>query len=319
MVSDAVTSAKETTRQLPTKTTPPTPKSAARKCFFSSTNPNSLPKKHTPAATTTSNNSFKTPHKNSSKDQDLKPQSTITTHHSKKKDTDIPKSSKTKKLSITEDSFKTPATKRSDQIRSIRDKLKVLSVERDAPLNDTVDEDVKPQSVEAAQPLSSSKITPKEKLLNLNELPCVTTASARKCFFYNQSPASESAYRRQPPQSEILCSSKKEAPNTRYNTPSLGPREMKAYEKHVNSTRKQKNKENSLSIDVRSGSSSPSLSTPSPREAIQKHIKGMEQRLKDSPLHTPSPRGETAYDRHIRRMRGQSTPTEVERPRFGFS
>jgi len=318
-------SAKGTSRQLPTKTTPPTPKSAARKCFFSYNNPTSLPRKHTSATTTASSNNFKTPYKNSSEhiqsseNEDLKPEANITTH-SKKKDIDIPKSSATKKLTvITEDSFKTPSTKRSDQIRSIRDKLKVLSVERDAPVNDTVDE--KPRSVEqAAQSRPSSKITPKEKLLDLNELPSMTTSSARKCFFYNQSPACSES-RRQPPQStDVLCSSKKEALNMRYKTPSLGPREMKAYEKHVNSTRKQKNKENSLSIDVRSGSSSPSLSTPSPREAIQKHIKGMEQRLKDSPLQTPSPRGETAYDRHIRRMRGQTSSTDEEvRPKFSFS
>jgi len=323
--SGVATSAKEMTHQLPTKTTPPTPKSAARKCFFSFNNTSSMPKKPTPVTTSTSNNSFKTPHKNSSEhiqsseNEDLKPQSAITTNP-KKKDTDISKSSATKKLKvITEDSFKTPATKRSDQIRSIRDKLKVLSVERDAPVNDTEDQDVNSQSEEPAQPLPSSKITPKETLLDLNELPSMTTASARKCFFYNQSPvASES--RRQPPQSnDILCSSKKDAPNMRYKTPSLGPREKKAYEKHVNSTRKQKNKENSLLIDVQSSSSSPSLSTPSPREAIQKHIKGMEQRLKDSPIHTPSPRGETAYDRHIRRMRGQISPAEVERPRFSFN
>jgi len=316
VVSDVATSAKGTTiLQLPAKTTPPTPKSAARKCFFSFNNPTSMPKKQTPATTTTPNNSFKTPHKvNVSSNEDLKLESTITTHSKKK--ADIPKSSTTKKLSIiTEDSFKTPATKRSDQIRSIRDKLKVLSVERDTPVNDTVDQVAKPQ--EPACPVTSSKITPKEKLLDLNELPSITTASARKCFFYNQSPvASES--RRQPPQStDVLCSSKKEAPNTRYKTPSLGPREKKAYEKHVNSTRKQKNKKNSAFSPL-SGSSSPSLSTPSPREAIQKHIKGMEERLKDSPLQTPSPRGETAYDRHIRRMRGQTSPAEVERPRFSF-
>ena len=321
--SNVATSAEGMTRKLSTKTTPPTPKSAARKCFFSY-NLTSVPKKHTPVTTTTSNNnSFKTPHKNSSEhiqsseNEDLKPRSTITTHI-KTKDTDIPKSSTTKKLTIiTEDSFKTPSTKRSDQIRSIRDKLKVLSVEKTGtPVNDMVDE--KPRSEEPVAQLPSSKITPKEKLLDLNELPSMTTASARKCFFYNQSPVySES--RRQPPQStDVLCSSKKEAPNMRYTTPSLGPREKKAYDKHVSSTRKQKNKENSALIDAQSSSSSPSLSTPSPREAIQKHIKGMEQRLKDSPIHTPSPRGETAYDRHIRRMRGQSTPAEVERPRFSF-
>lgn len=127
---------------------------------------------------------------------------------------------------------------------------------------------------------------------------------------------------RSEPQSpnELFRSSKEKAKQSdakskiTFSTPSLRPREMKALEKHISSTRERKNKDSSPLTDSdqkreRNGSF-PALRTPSPREmqAYEKHIQSTRERLnKDSPHQNSTDtlwksKTESAYDRHISRI-----------------
>ena len=260
---------------------------------------------------------FKTPHRNKSKqsssskvdNKGFKPQFTegITLSQPKKTEDVTPTTSTTKQMAIiNESSFKTPAVKpidqinsstkklaligessyktpfmkRSDQIKAIRDKLRVLTEEKGSK------EDFVTPVSSSAKRLASTK--------TLSLIPNPTRATAQKNYFFKSPTSEENANVdgkvQPPPQSPSECSLKENAVSNEKQgkrqllTPSLPPRQIAAYERHVSSMRKHKNKDISPSENSERSESSPSLkTTPSPREmkAYEKHVQQMRERLKN--------------------------------------
>ena len=190
--------------------------------------------------------------------------------------------SSTKKLAlIGESSYKTPFMKRSDQIKSIRDKLRMLTEEKGSK------EDFVTPVSSSAKRLASTK--------TLSLIPNPTRATAQKNYFFKSPTSQENANVngevQPPPQSPSECSLKENAVSNEKQgkrqllTPSLPPRQIAAYERHVSSMRKHKNKDISPSENSERSESS-QKTAPSPREmkAYEKHIQQMRERLKkDSP------------------------------------
>ena len=190
--------------------------------------------------------------------------------------------SSTKKLALVgESSYKTPFMKRSDQIKSIRDKLRVLTEEKGSK------EDFVTPVSSSAKRLASTK--------TLSLIPNPTRATAQKNYFFKSPTSEENANvdgkLQPPPQSPSECSLKENAVSNEKQgkrqllTPSLPPRQIAAYERHVSSMRKHKNKDISPSENSERSESS-QKTAPSPREmkAYEKHIQQMRERLKkDSP------------------------------------
>ena len=190
--------------------------------------------------------------------------------------------SSTKKLAlIGESSYKTPFMKRSDQIKSIRDKLRMLTEEKGSK------EDFVTPVSSSAKRLASTK--------TLSLIPNPTRATAQKNYFFKSPTSEENANvdgkLQPPPQSPSECSLKENAVSNEKQgkrqllTPSLPPRQIAAYERHVSSIRKHKNKDISPSENSERSESS-QKTAPSPREmkAYEKHIQQMRERLKkDSP------------------------------------
>lgn len=218
-------------------------------------------KKNVAAIATTN---FKTPYRGryekspSNNDKAVLPQST---EHKPKKMDATPVSSSKKLAMISESSFKTPAVmKRSDQIKSIRDKLQMLTAETATEANDIVQkEDFRPSFAGRATQLTSSPL-----ITTPHQLPNLSKTSARKCYFYSPNSLDGSGANNElkSPHSEDTAKEK-----VVQQTPSIRPRE------------KQPNKENSpLDSGQRKDNKvgySPSLKiAPSPREqkAYAKHI-----------------------------------------------
>ena len=187
--------------------------------------------------------------------------------------------SSTKKLAlIGESSYKTPFMKRSDQIKSIRDKLRVLTEEKGSK------EDFVTPVSSSAKRLASTK--------TLSLIPNPTRATAQKNYFFKSPTSQENANVngevQPPPQSPSECSLKENAVSNEKQgkrqllTPSLPPRQIAAYERHVSSIRKHKNKDISPSENSERSESS-QKTAPSPREmkAYEKHIQQMRERLKN--------------------------------------
>ena len=167
-----------------------------------------------------------------------------------------PVSSSKKLAMISESSFKTPASmKRSDQIKSIRDKLQMLTAETATEAKDIVrKEDFRPSFAGCATQLTSSPL-----ITTPHQLPNLSKTSARKCYFYSPNSLDGSGANDDTAKEKVV-----------QQTPSIRPRE------------KQPNKENSpLDSGQRKDNKvgySPSLKiAPSPREqkAYAKHICSM--------------------------------------------
>ena len=101
----------------------------------------------------------------------------------------------------------------------------------------------------------------------------------------------------------------------------LRPREQKAHEKHIQSIREQKNKDNISPIPRRGGKELSPLppTAPSPRElkAYEKHICGMRERLNrvgmtySCPHVLPSSgKNDSPATRHVQRFGGVDSPSE---------
>ena len=141
-------------------------------------------------------------------------------------------------------------------------------------------------------------------LLQVNDLPNFTKTSARKCYFYssparhdtitNSSPTDINTQRNRSSVEAKECDENENELHpqgkTTVSLSHLRPRERMAHDKHIQSTRKQKYKDNNSPLldnciqgKARNGFSSHAVTTttPSPRElkAYEKHIRSMRERL----------------------------------------
>ena len=191
-------------------------------------------------------------------------------------------------------------------------------------------------------------------LLQVNDLPNFTKTSARKCYFYssparhdtitNSSPTDINTQRKRSSVEKKECDEKEnelhpqdilekgpkpdEEGKTILSLSHLRPRERMAHDKHIQSTRKQKYKDNNSPLldnciqgKARNGFSSPAVTTttPSPRElkAYEKHIRSMRERLHRAGLtysHPDAMHSTTGNDspatRHVKRIGGVDSPMD---------
>ena len=128
----------------------------------------------------------------------------------------------------------------------------------------------------------------------IDPAPITTQSVARRCYFY-KSPRSKAKRRSRlsfPNKVDAvefnLSSSKvtsKQSDDMKVKlfspSPSLGPRELKAYDRHQNRMKNRDSLDESGDAKRKERSGSSPLTTPSPRElkALEKHMK----RIKDSP------------------------------------
>lgn len=261
---------------------------------------------------------------------------------------------------IPDASFKTPHNSRLEKIASIRDKLSLIKI-NDTVTNgstpQTADRGSLPTISNAVTPrgilMVSGEIGSDSECLShrsqhtnavplfslftqVNDLPNSTKASARKCYFYtspqqrspndiaNGKKCIEKENELHPRDIEKGQKSVAHAKISSLSLSHLRPREVKAQEKHIQSIREQKQKDNNSPLlndrnPTKYGSSTPSRGAPSPRElrAYEKHIASMRERLNRAGLTYSSPdslhrtgKDASPASRHVKRIGGVDSPME---------